>query len=143
VDLDEQHRNPEGGLRDADDNEQLYPLRIRDGGGRADPTAERDGSWGGTCGTQPRWKERRRAFTYGDDNLTHDGLHSLLLRSGKEAGKGKIVVEGKGSNLKMPTLPPRTPITVQLKRGGGTSCWEATYSKARVSRADLFKATSD
>jgi len=24
---------PEGGLRDADDNEQLYPLRIRDGGG--------------------------------------------------------------------------------------------------------------
>ena len=47
MDLDEQHRNPEGGLRDADDNEQLYPLRIRDGGGRADPTAERDGSWGG------------------------------------------------------------------------------------------------
>ena len=98
---------------------------------------------GGACGTQPCWKERRRAFTYGGDKLTHDGLHSLLLRSGKQAGKGKIFVEGKGSTLRMPTLPLHTPITVQLKRSDGTSCWEATYSKARVSRAGLFKATSD
>jgi len=75
--------------------------------------------------------------------FTHDGLQSLVLRSGKHAGNGQIVVEAKGSNLAMPTLPPRTPVTVQLKRSDGTSCWEATYSKARVSRSRLFSARSD
>src|SRR5437667_12336412 len=46
VDLDKQHRNPEGGLWDPDDDEQLHPLRVWDGGERADLGAERDGSWG-------------------------------------------------------------------------------------------------
>ena len=64
-----------------------------------------------------------------------------VLRGG--AGKGKILVKGKGEYLE-PGLPLTTPVTVRLVRDDAPVCWEATFG-ANVKRSDgaAFVARSD
>ena len=55
-------------------------------------------------------------------------------------------MRGKGIDLDMPDLEQLTsPLTVQLKRAGGTVCWGATYtSRPRCKNdAEMFKDKAD
>ena len=55
-------------------------------------------------------------------------------------------VRGKGDGLDMPNLGLlASPLTVQLKRAGGSVCWGATYSfpPALKNTAAMFKDKAD
>jgi hypothetical protein len=45
------------------------------------------------------------------------------------AGKSQIQVKAKGGHFAMPALGPSLtgPLTVQLSRGGSSTCWQAVY----------------
>ena len=101
---------------------------------------------GGTCangascwsakGTPPGAK----GFQYKDgDLLLPDGLKVVRLTPGG-AGRAKAMVKGKGANLALPSpMNVTPPVIVQLQGEHGT-CFQATYTAARVTREDLFKA---
>jgi len=81
---------------------------------------------GGACRKKPCWKLATSSPRYRDRDRTPDGLDLIVPRAGA-VGKAKIIVKGKGENLRLPALPLSLPIRVQLHAGTGT-CWEATYS---------------
>ena len=92
----------------------------------------------------PCWKATSSGFRYKDRNLTPDGLSKLVLKEGG-AGKARILLRGKGSDLMIPTLPltQDLTITVQLLNSDGF-CWESQYSAPPLkSRTDQFKDKSD
>jgi len=97
---------------------------------------------GGMCGTKPCWKASRGGFRYADKAATGDGLTKIILKPG-EAGKAKISLMEKGANLRLPTLPLSTPVTVQLKRSDGNSCWEGTFSAPATNSSGAFSGRSD
>ena len=91
---------------------------------------------GGFCGTKPCWIGTSTGFKYGNKALTPDGVLKMSLAAGGP-GKGKLGVKGKGANLDMPGLPLSNSVSVQLLRGGTSTCWEATYTAP--SRNDMFQ----
>ena len=101
---------------------------------------------GDTCANgKPCWKRTGRAtptgFAYSDALLTPNGLRTITLRAG-DAGKAKIVVTGKGANLRVPTLPlqQQTRVIVQLVKSDGGACWESVYpAPASKNTTDQFK----
>lgn len=112
---------------------------------------------GGTCGSKACWKGLGRpagssGFRYSDPAASADGISAVLLRPGA-AGKGSIVVKGRGEGLRMPGEPgavfgplpldPSFDLRVQLETNG--QCWQAMFSQAgvKVNRADQFKGASD
>ena len=102
---------------------------------------------GGTCNRGPCWKAAgKNGYKYLDKDLSAGGIHKLLLKSGS-AGKAKIVVTGKGTNLQMPPLPLRQDhrVIVQIKNTtGGGECWQAVYSEpASKSSTTSFKDKND
>lgn len=97
---------------------------------------------GGTCAKRPCWKESTNGFSYADQELTPTGIASLKLTAGA-AGKAKIRLTGKGSNLQLSGLPWTAPVTVQLVRTDSTTCWSATYSVPSKNDPTQFKATPD
>ena len=98
---------------------------------------------GRTCGTKPCWKALRTGgFGYADKTGTPEGVTKILPKGG-DAGKGKVGVNGIGTNLAFPTLPLSTPVHVQLRQSGSGACWEAIYSTATMTTASEFKAKSD
>ena len=97
----------------------------------------------GMCGTRPCWKALGTVgFKYVDTAGTPDGLTKVLLKAGS-AGRGKLGVNGSGTNLHLPILPLTMPVTVQLQQDASSACWEATYSTATTNTASAFKAKSD
>jgi hypothetical protein len=83
-----------------------------------------------------------KGFKYNDPGKTPDGVQKVLVSSGAQ-GKSKAKVKGKDANLPDPVLGGlQAPITVQLKRSGSLTCWEATYQSADIldNDADSFKA---
>ena len=80
---------------------------------------------------------------YTDKLLDPDGLQKITLKAGASAGKGKISVKGKGTNLPLPALPLTTPVRVQLLHASSSTCWEASFSTSTRNDNELFKATSD
>jgi hypothetical protein len=97
----------------------------------------------GACAGKPCWHETGTGFTYGDRELTPDGLRAVALRA-SAAGKGTLNVQGAGANLGLPALPlQKNPaVTVQFRNSAG-ACWEASYSTATRNDATQFKAKSD
>jgi hypothetical protein len=92
---------------------------------------------GGTCAKgRPCWKQigsrKPTGFKYSDGDLTPDGLLGISLKSGGD-GKAKLVVSGKGVNLRMADpagldlLSQDTKVIVQLSHSGGGTCWESAY----------------
>jgi hypothetical protein len=65
----------------------------------------------------------------------------VVLKAGTNSA-AKIVLKGKGSALRMPSLPLTAPLTVQLGASNG-ECWQAVYSKPITNTADQFKAKAD
>jgi hypothetical protein len=99
---------------------------------------------GGTCGTKPCWRpQSTKGFKYKNWQLTPDGLLTVFLRAG-ESDKAKIIVTGRGANLRMPALPLSLPLRVQLLAENG-QCWEAEYAPAGVRRNNTkaFDATAN
>jgi hypothetical protein len=66
----------------------------------------------------------------------------VLLKAGA-AGKGKIGVQGAGTNLAFPTLPLTRPVRAQLLQSSSSECWEATYGTAITNSPMAFKAKSE
>jgi hypothetical protein len=95
---------------------------------------------GGMCGTKPCWRTLGTiGFKYRNKSGVPDGLTSALLRAGS-AGHGKVQVKGK--NVPLATLPLTTPVRVQLRQVGSSTCWEASYIAASRNTPTGFKATS-
>lgn len=113
-----------------------YELCLYDGGGLV------------ASGTAPAgiaWTAKATGFKYRDKTSSPNGLETVTLKAGA-AAKAKIIVRGKGLNLSMPNLEMLTsPLTVQLKRGGGSVCWGATFSfpPALKNGAATFKDKAD
>lgn len=94
---------------------------------------------GGTCGARPCWSANGAATTFRHRNARADGVRSVKLASGV---KTKIRLGGKGAGLGLPatfddTLPP---ITVQVRRTDGPTCWEARFSALDKSTATRVRA---
>jgi hypothetical protein len=103
---------------------------------------------GGTCGPKPCWKSSASGFSYGDKSLANDGVFKILLKQGA-AGKAKILVLGKGSNLGMPApvgpglLAQDTRVTAQLVNSAG-SCWGTEFTAPALKNAATgFKDKGD
>ncbi len=100
---------------------------------------------GGSCNAKspkPCWKENANGFRYVDRDLTPDGVQQLTLRAGP-AGKAKIMLKGRGANLKTPALPiSHLPVKAQLINSA-SACWTATYGTTLKNETGMFKAKSD
>jgi hypothetical protein len=91
------------------------------------------------------WSAKGTGFKYRDATGGADGIQTIILKAGDD-GKAKIVVRGKGGGLDMPSLGLlASPLTVQLKRAGGSVCWGAAYSfpPALKNTAAMFKDKAD
>ncbi len=87
------------------------------------------------------WTTSSSGFKYTDSSLAQDGVRKILLKAG-EAGKGKVLVRGRGASLPLPPVPPGgyvTPVTVQLTNGIG-QCWEGVYNQFIKNDGTQFKA---
>ena len=89
------------------------------------------------------WKSTSTGFKFSDPNASGDGVFKALLKAGS-AGKSKILVKAKGTNLDLSALPlgVTAPLTVQLLRNDDPGCWEAVFPTSAVDADDatLFKA---
>jgi hypothetical protein len=87
------------------------------------------------------WKAAgTKGFVYKDKTGTPDGIQGVKLVSGAD-GKAQVQAKGKGSNLPTPALPLVLPVTVQLViDGGGTECWQTTYTTTQKSSETQFTA---
>jgi glucose/arabinose dehydrogenase len=91
------------------------------------------------------WREKSTGFKFSDPSASSDGMRTIVLKAGPDE-KAKIIVRGKGTDLDMPNLAAlASPLTVQLKRAGGTVCWGATYTfpPALKNTSELFKDKAD
>jgi hypothetical protein len=95
---------------------------------------------GGTCGDKPCWQATGRGFRYRDREMTPDGLSRVMARPGKA---GKLIVGGKGPNLRLPVLPLATPVRVQMWRTDGGPCWEASITTPAANTTRRFRGRSD
>jgi hypothetical protein len=94
---------------------------------------------GGTCGTKPCWTVGVGKITYKNKNATPEGIIKLQAKSGV-AGKGNLLLQGKGSNLVLPTAALALPARAYLLTEAGPACLQATYSVAGTNTPGKFKA---
>jgi hypothetical protein len=131
-----------------------YLLCLYDGSASVQPLATFAAPADGLCDGNPCWESRPTSFRYKDKLRTPDGLKKVVLKSGA-AGKAKIVVNGKGSNLFFLAATPGAllapsgltlPVRVQMtnSESGTPICWEAVYDTGVIRNdAGLFKAVGD
>jgi len=82
-----------------------------------------------------------RGFKYIDTQARDDGVFSVKLNGG-EAGKSKVLLKAKGSEL--PDLVPGTlpipsgdfPVRAQLLNMANGKCWESSYAEADAMKND-------
>jgi len=100
---------------------------------------------GGTCDGKPCWRPSgTRGFKYVARDGAPEGVSKLVLRAGA-AGRTKVVLRAKGTNLApLPATPFGLPLRVQLHAAVGT-CWESTFTNAGTSRNEggLFAGRGD
>ena len=101
---------------------------------------------GRLCGSKhPKscWKSTKAGFRYQDAAGAAQGVHTILLQSGDERGKAKVVIVGKGGKLHLPPLSDLVPpLTVQVTNSAGR-CWEAVHSRPAKFLSSQFKAKAD
>jgi hypothetical protein len=93
---------------------------------------------GGTCGTEPCWKQIRNRFSYTNAAATPDGLRRLTLQASRGTGAA-ITVSGRGTNLRRPVsadgiflLREFPEVVVQLQRSDSPTCWEAVFTRPAI-----------
>ncbi|HXJ32677.1 MAG TPA: hypothetical protein VMS22_01435 [Candidatus Eisenbacteria bacterium] len=99
---------------------------------------------GGLCGTKACWKTLSiKGFSYKDPLRDPLGVDKIVLKAGL-AGKAKVQMKGKGSNLPALPLSLTLPAIVQLQSENG-QCWGATFSPAGqiINDGTQFKGKSD
>lgn len=103
---------------------------------------------GGSCtNAKPCWKSTKVGFKFKDPDTSNAGLKTITLK-GKESGKSKIVVVGKGEALPYESAAPLLPLAqdpeviVQLANSDGF-CWQSEYSTHITNDDELFKAKGD
>jgi hypothetical protein len=94
---------------------------------------------GGTCGDRPCWTSTAHRLSYGDEQLTPDGLLGLKLRPGPP-GRTHVTARGKGANLGPLSLGLSGEVTVRLKRSGGPACWQARFPTAHRNDTAVYEA---
>jgi hypothetical protein len=97
---------------------------------------------GGTCGGLPCWTETDTGFNYLNGAANPDGLSRARFRTGV-GDEGRILLKGRGPNLRTPTMPLMTPLTVQLRRADGGACWASTLTRPVRDARPVFRARSD
>ncbi len=96
---------------------------------------------GGTCDGRPCWRGTNSGYVYKNKSASPDGIRAVLLKAGAN-GKAKILVQGKGGGLQMPSLPidlGASPLLVQVQAANG-QCWQAQYVSALKNTPITFKA---
>ena len=79
-----------------------------------------------TCGGQQCWKPVSiKGFQYKDKLRKADGVFKIKLKAGA-AGKGKLIVKAKGTNMPPLPLPMVGAVTAQVVNSDG-QCWGADY----------------
>lgn len=98
----------------------------------------------GLCGSVPCWRAIANVgWKFTSKDGIPDGLTQLLLKSGG-AGKGKIQVKGKGTQLTLPNLPlQQNPSVVAQLRTSSGKCWGATFTAPGVNVDGQFSDRSD
>ena len=96
---------------------------------------------GGSCAGKACWKSTKAGFRYRNPPLVPDGVAAMTLKSGGD-GRARIALQARGAALRL-ALPFAPPVTVQLVREDGASCWDATYSAPAKSTGTKLRATSD
>lgn len=76
-------------------------------------------------------------YKFTDKTAAGDGAFKASLKAGT-AGKSKLLVKAKGSNLDLAALPLNvaSQLTVQLVRNDDPACWEATFPAASITTDD-------
>lgn len=89
------------------------------------------------------WQSGLRGFKYKSRSGTPDGVTQIQLKLGGD-GRAKVLVQGKGVDLRMPALETLVqPLRVQLRNSEGP-CWEAVYSAPpRKGAARIFSDRAD
>jgi hypothetical protein len=89
------------------------------------------------------WQAGLHGLKYRSKSGTPDGVTQIQLKIGAD-GKAKILVQGRGIDLRMPALDAlEQPLRVQLRSSDGL-CWEAVYSApARRSTSSIFSDRAD
>ncbi len=89
------------------------------------------------------WQAGLTGFKYKSRSGTPAGVTQVLLRTGAD-GKAKILVQGQGTALRLPSLAViAQPLRVQLRSSDGL-CWEAVYgAPPRKSSAAIFSDRAD
>ena len=81
-----------------------------------------------------------KGFTFKDPSGTPNGAQKVVLKSGA-AGKSKVLVKGKGTNLPDTLVPMLTlPVTTQLVNDANGTCFTAVYNTATTNSSTQFKA---
>lgn len=100
-----------------------------------------------TGGSANCWKPIGKAppdgkgYKFTDKDLASDGVKKAILKGG-DAGKSKLIVKGKGSNLPGVAggLAGSSSVTLQLHVSDSGECVEATLFDIKKAEADFFKA---
>ena len=82
-----------------------------------------------------------KGYKYFDSAATEDGAQKIKMKGGA-AGKSKVLVKGRGTNLPDPldTAILDVPVKVQFVKEGSSLCFEASYSSPKNSTMSTFKA---
>jgi cysteine-rich repeat protein len=110
-------------------------LCVYDGAGGVDRMVFQAAAVGGSG-----WRTRKGRFHYRSRGGLPGGITKAELRPGR-AGKARIVVEGKGAALSLPTLPLTAPVTAQLETAGG--CFAAGFASPKRSTGSVFRARGE
>jgi hypothetical protein len=73
-----------------------------------------------------KWRALKKGQRYEDPTASEDGIERLTLRTSKRQ-RSRVLVNGGGSNLQVPSLPLQLPVKVQVTNSETGVCWEAEY----------------
>ncbi|HEY2387887.1 MAG TPA: hypothetical protein VGK30_13060 [Candidatus Binatia bacterium] len=116
-----------------------YTMCVYDGAGLVTSATAPAGQ--SCAGGRPCWQQRAHGFRYRDESH-QTGVARLLATGGDDGQNARILVEGRGTVLRLPDLHLVSPVVAQLSRTGGV-CWQATYTAPFVTQTShAFRARS-
>jgi hypothetical protein len=93
---------------------------------------------GGLPSGAPSWSATASGVLYKDAAALAPGLHKLKVKTTTQP-KGLILARGKGSYLRIPSMPLTLPVTAQLKNDDTGKCWESVLDSTDVVKNDAGK----
>jgi hypothetical protein len=120
-----------------------YAFCVYDSSATAQPLIGAAVPAGGACGALPCWSvlsgERVNYF----DKIQFVGGMRLIQMAPGIVGSARALVQARGEDLVLPTMPLAPPVTVQLQVANG-ECWTASYDAfIKQNIAGAFRAQPD